>query len=186
MPEYFSSEIEKGDMILKEQFLYRQLFASVCKQISNGEYAVGKYLPSLRHMAAESGMSIITIRRAYKLLADTGYVKAVHGKGYCVISNENTNAEVRDETDWINIALMLLHKYKKEQYTFPHPVEENLKSWTGESCRGIAEQIKTHTASDNDFGVLSMECAILILNKLAESMNADETLEEYFQRNAVN
>ncbi len=90
------------------------------------------------------------------------------------------------ETDWINIALKLMHKYKKEQHTFPHPAEENLKSWTGESCRGIAEQIKTHSASDNDFGVLSMECAILILNKLADNMKADETLEEYFQRNAVN
>lgn len=173
-------------MKLKEQFLYRRLYFSMRKQILNGEYAVGKYLPSLRHMAAESGMSIITVQQAYKMLADNGYVKAVHGKGYCVISNENITAEVQDETDWINIALMLSHKYKKEQHTFPHPVEENLKSWTGESCRGIAEQMKTHTASDNDFGVLSMECAILILNKLAESMNADETMEEYFRRNTAN
>ena len=74
----------------------------------------------------------------------------------------------------------LSHIHK--QYTFPHPTKEDFKEMNSKSCSGIAYQIDIHTYSHNDFGNLSRECAILILNGLAENMKDGETLSEYFER----
>lgn len=71
-----------------------------------------------------------------------------------------------------------------------HKVRENLSSLTDEdfdafdskSCENIAFQIENYTFADTEFGNLSRECAIFILKGLAENMNDNENLSEYFFR----
>ena len=70
----------------------------------------------------------------------------------------------------------------REQHTFPHPDKNDFRQMNAKSCTGIAYQIDIHTYSDSDFGNLSREYAILILNGLAENMKDGETLSEYFKR----
>ena len=67
---------------------------------------------------------------------------------------------------------------------FSKPTKESLAHMTANTCRGIAYQIQINTASDDDYGNLSRECAILILNKLAESMSDSETLADFLRRNS--
>lgn len=67
---------------------------------------------------------------------------------------------------------------------FPKPTKESLSRLTADSCRGIAYQIQINTTSDDDYGNLARECAILILNELAESMSDSETLADFLRRNS--
>ncbi|MBR2967675.1 MAG: PLP-dependent aminotransferase family protein [Clostridia bacterium] len=64
--------------------LYLQLYEQIKNDIISGAYEVGSKLPSKRTLAAESGMSAITIEHAYGLLAEEGYVEARERSGYFV------------------------------------------------------------------------------------------------------
>lgn len=72
----------------------------------------------------------------------------------------------------------------KQNY-FPHPNKSDLKKLTGNSCTGIAYQLEINSYSEDDFGNLSLEMAIFILNELAQNMKNNETLAEYFGRKRI-
>lgn len=50
----------------------------------NGIIKDGEYLPSIRGLARDLKISVITTMKAYEELADEGLVTAVQGKGYIV------------------------------------------------------------------------------------------------------
>lgn len=72
--------------------------------------------------------------------------------------------------------------YKKAQNIFPHPMCEDLKKLTAKGCTCIADQVKTNTASNDDFGNYTREVVIVILKELANSMSPGESLDECFRR----
>jgi GntR family transcriptional regulator len=61
--------------------LYEQIVEQVRQQIIAGELAPGTALPSLRALAAELRVSLITTTRAYNDLAAEGLIVNVPGKG---------------------------------------------------------------------------------------------------------
>lgn len=61
--------------------LYEQIVEQVRQQIMAGELAAGTALPSLRALAAELRVSLITTTRAYNDLAAEGLIVNVPGKG---------------------------------------------------------------------------------------------------------
>jgi GntR family transcriptional regulator len=61
--------------------LYKQLYQKLREAIEDGEFKVGHQLPSERQLAAEHGISRLTVRRALGLLRQDGYVRAYQGKG---------------------------------------------------------------------------------------------------------
>lgn len=70
----------------------------------------------------------------------------------------------------------------REQNTFPHPSKSDLMKANKKTCLGIAYQIDINTYSSNDFGIVTREYAVMILNELAKNMRDGETLSEYFER----
>ena len=61
--------------------LYEQIVEQVRQQIMAGELAAGAALPSLRALAGELRVSLITTTRAYNDLAAEGLIANVPGKG---------------------------------------------------------------------------------------------------------
>src|SRR5688572_11237684 len=61
--------------------LYEQIVEQVRQQIMAGELAAGTPLPSLRALAGELRVSLITATRAYNDLAAEGLIVNVPGKG---------------------------------------------------------------------------------------------------------
>lgn len=61
--------------------LYEQIVEQVRQQIMAGELAAGAALPSLRALAVELRVSLITTTRAYNDLAAEGLIVNVPGKG---------------------------------------------------------------------------------------------------------
>lgn len=64
---------------------YLQLYKQVRDDIVKGIYPAGKRLPSKRTLAAEAGVSTVTIEHAYALLCEEGYIEARERSGYFVI-----------------------------------------------------------------------------------------------------
>lgn len=61
--------------------LYEQIENQIKKQIINLTLKPGELLPSIRTLAKELKVSIITTKRAYEELEKEGFIKTVVGKG---------------------------------------------------------------------------------------------------------
>ncbi|MBR3211842.1 MAG: PLP-dependent aminotransferase family protein, partial [Firmicutes bacterium] len=66
--------------------LYIQLYRHIKAEILSGEMSPGEKLPSLRKMASDSGVSLITSGRAYDQLLTEGYITSRPQSGYYVAS----------------------------------------------------------------------------------------------------
>lgn len=70
--------------------LYEQIQTQIKVQILNGKLTPGEALPSIRLLAKELKVSIITTKRAYEELEKEGFLRTVAGKGTFV---EDQNLE---------------------------------------------------------------------------------------------
>jgi len=69
--------------------LYEQIQTQIKSQILSGSLTPGEGLPSIRNLAKELKVSIITTKRAYEELEKDGFIETVVGKG-TFVSNQNT------------------------------------------------------------------------------------------------
>ena len=75
--------------------LYEQIESQIKNQIVNMMLKPGEPLPSIRTLAKELKVSIITTKRAYEELEKEGFIKTVVGKGTFVAeANNETLREV--------------------------------------------------------------------------------------------
>lgn len=68
--------------------IYEQICSQVKSQIVSGKLKEGDPLPSIRKLAKELRISVITTKRAYDELEREGYVYTVAGKG-CFVAKRN-------------------------------------------------------------------------------------------------
>ena len=75
--------------------IYEQIEEQVKSQIMTGELAAGDVLPSMRVLAKELKISVITTKRAYEDLERDGFIETVVGKGSFV---KGINSEIMKES----------------------------------------------------------------------------------------
>lgn len=61
--------------------IYEQITAQIKSLIINGRLSEGELLPSMRYLAKELRISVITTKRAYEDLEREGFIETVVGKG---------------------------------------------------------------------------------------------------------
>lgn len=61
--------------------IYEQITTQIKSQIINGDLEEGAALPSMRSLAKELRISVITTKRAYEDLERDGFIETVAGKG---------------------------------------------------------------------------------------------------------
>lgn len=64
--------------------IYKQIASQFKDDILSGKLPQGNYLPSIRELAQELKISVITTMKAYETLEKEGLITAVQGKGYFV------------------------------------------------------------------------------------------------------
>lgn len=64
--------------------IYEQITGQMKNAIVTGELQAGEALPSIRALAADLGVSVITTKRAYEELEKEGLIRSVAGKGFYV------------------------------------------------------------------------------------------------------
>ena len=81
------------DIILRngsDDPIYQQIIDQVKAQIIEGKLMAGDALPSMRTLAAQLRISVITTKRAYQELERAGYIENFLGKG-CFVKQQNTD-----------------------------------------------------------------------------------------------
>ena len=88
---------------VKNQPIYEQIYEQIKNLIITEELKAGEMLPSIRGLAKDLRISVITTKRAYDELEKDGFINSVAGKG-CFVAEKNL--ELTNE-----------HKFKQvEQY----------------------------------------------------------------------
>ena len=76
--------------------IYEQIATQIKDKIMRGELKEGELLPSIRNLAKELQISVITTKRAYEELEKDGYIVSVPGKGsYVAAQNKELLKEAR-------------------------------------------------------------------------------------------
>ena len=75
--------------------IYEQISSQVKAQILSGVLTAGAKLPSIRALASDLGVSVITTKRAYDELEQEGFLYTIAGKG-SFVAKKNT-ALLREE-----------------------------------------------------------------------------------------
>lgn len=98
--------------------IYEQISEQIKGLIINQQLKPGEALPSIRRLAGELNISVITTKRAYDELEKEGFIETIVGKG-CFVSKDNKDfikekkirmvedklAEVIKESRVLNIGL---------------------------------------------------------------------------------
>ncbi len=74
--------------------IYFQIETQIKREIMQGKLASGEMLPSIRRLAKELRISVITTKRAYEELEKEGFIETIPGKGSYVAKQSN---ELLDE-----------------------------------------------------------------------------------------
>lgn len=78
-----------------EKPIYEQLYEQISRQILNGDLPADFCLPSIRTVALELGISVITVKKAYEVLELNGFIYTRAGKGCFVKAHNRPLGEIR-------------------------------------------------------------------------------------------
>ena len=81
------------DIILSnssDEPIYQQIISQIKSHIMSGELAAGDALPSMRALAQQLRISVITTTRAYEELERDGFIENFTGRG-CFVKSQNTD-----------------------------------------------------------------------------------------------
>ena len=66
------------------QPIFEQIKQAIKKAIATNELKENEMLPSIRNLAQDLRISVMTVKRAYDELEQEGFIKTIHGKGSLV------------------------------------------------------------------------------------------------------
>ena len=77
--------------------IYLQIIEQIKQRIAVGDWAEGQPIPSIRQLAVDLQVSVITVKRAYYELEREGIILTQHGKGSRVSSTPGLGARLREQ-----------------------------------------------------------------------------------------
>jgi GntR family transcriptional regulator len=77
--------------------LYLQIIEQIRRRIAVGDLKPGEPLPSIRQLAVDLGISVITIKRAYLELEREGVIATHHGKGSIVVADKSLGSRIYEQ-----------------------------------------------------------------------------------------
>jgi len=110
--------------------IYEQIKTQIRSAVLGGELKAGEALPSLRKLAKELRISVLTVTRAYNELADEGVVQNIQGKGTFVMDKGNELMQRQLETQ--------IREAWPRQAGAPKPPVFRWTHWTACSKRNTA------------------------------------------------
>ena len=107
-------------IIIKQQgtlAIYEQIVNQLKNAILTGELSAGEALPSIRSLAAELEVSVITTKRAYEELEKEKLVRSIPGKGFYVCEYNRDFLKEKQYMDLEERMLELIGDCKKAGMT---------------------------------------------------------------------
>ena len=94
--------MEEANFILSQadsRPMYLQIMDQVEQRVAVGDWAPGTKLPSIRELAVELNVSVITVKRAYLELERNGVIVTQHGKGSWIAEGFNRDRPQEEELE---------------------------------------------------------------------------------------
>lgn len=79
--------------------IYEQIKNAIINQIMNGDLEEDEVLPSIRSLASDIKISVMTIKKAYDELESEGYIVSIQGKGTFVAPKNTGLAREQAQKD---------------------------------------------------------------------------------------
>lgn len=89
-----------GDFVISQSDkrpMYLQIMEQIKQRISVGDWTEGQPIPSIRQLAVDLQISVITVKRAYLELEREGVIVTHHGKGSRVAPNAQLGVKLREQ-----------------------------------------------------------------------------------------
>ena len=109
-----------------ESPIYEQIKQQIKENVLKGYVSPGEHLPSMRELAKDLKVSLITTKRAYEDLEKDGFVTTIRGKGTFVKEQDNSILKEKQFFVIENLA----HSMSKEAKTIGMPLEELIEILT--------------------------------------------------------
>jgi GntR family transcriptional regulator len=77
--------------------MYLQIIEQIKQKIAVGEWAPGEEIPSIRALAVDLRVSVITVKRSYLELEREGVIHTQHGKGSFVAPDPGLGARLFEQ-----------------------------------------------------------------------------------------
>src|SRR5580693_4764921 len=77
--------------------MYLQIMEQIKQRIAVGDWAEGQSIPSIRQLAVDLEVSVITVKRAYLELEREGIIVTQQGKGSRIASNPGLGMRLRQQ-----------------------------------------------------------------------------------------
>jgi GntR family transcriptional regulator len=77
--------------------MYLQIMEQIKQRIAIGDWTEGRPIPSIRQLAVDLAVSVITVKRAYLELEREGVIQTQHGKGSHVAANTGLGNRLREQ-----------------------------------------------------------------------------------------
>lgn len=77
--------------------MYLQIMEQIKERIAVGDWATGQPIPSIRQLAVDIGVSVITVKRAYLELEREGVIVTCQGRGSFVTSDSEVGTRIREQ-----------------------------------------------------------------------------------------
>lgn len=77
--------------------MYLQIIEQITRRIAVGDWKAGELIPSIRQLAADLQVSVITVKRAYLELEREGLILTHHGKGSVVAARTGVATKLYEQ-----------------------------------------------------------------------------------------
>ena len=77
--------------------MYIQIMEQIKQKIAIGDWNPGQAIPSIRQLAVDLEVSVITVKRAYLELEREGVIVTHHGRGSYVAENSDIGTRIREQ-----------------------------------------------------------------------------------------
>jgi GntR family transcriptional regulator len=75
--------------------MYLQIINQIKQKVMIGDWQTGFHLPSIREMASITGVSVITVKRAYSELEHEGVIFTQQGRGSFIAESETVRSDLQ-------------------------------------------------------------------------------------------
>jgi GntR family transcriptional regulator len=77
--------------------MYLQIMEQIKNRVAVGDWSAGHEIPSIRQLAVDLRVSVITVKRAYLELEREGVIVTQHGKGSRVADHPNLQPRLHEQ-----------------------------------------------------------------------------------------
>jgi GntR family transcriptional regulator len=123
--------------------MYLQIMEQIKQRIAVGDWAEGQQIPSIRQLAVDLEVSVITVKRAYMELEREGVIVTQQGKGSHVAANPGLGTRLREQE--LDQHLVEAARIAASLGITPGELEERLRAAVGraeqnEAAEPVAEK----------------------------------------------